>query len=101
MCVVHKNERSAHAQKQAYYSYEVKNSCFLVDWSCRLPFREDSREDYELCDSLVVNLGKCGNQQARYWGGGGGSLLFCVGHTMECVWCREAWWKLATLLSAV
>ena len=32
--------------------------------------------------------------QLDTWGGGG-SLLFCVGHTMECVWCMggEAWWK--------
>ena len=54
---------------------------------------------------LVFNLVKCGNEPARYltWGGEGGSLLFCVGHTMDCVWCMggEAWWKLATLLSAV
>ena len=39
---------------------------------------------------LVFNLVKCGNEPARYltWGGEGGSLLFCVGHTMDCVWCR-------------
>ena len=44
-------------------SYEVKNSCFLVDWSFRLPF--SLREGEWVChdDSLVFNLGKCGNEQ--------------------------------------
>ena len=23
-------------------AYEVKNPCFVIDWSCRLPFIEDS-----------------------------------------------------------
>ena len=41
--------------------YEVKNSCFLVDWSCR---QEESLRDChelnnELCDSLVFNHGMC------------------------------------------
>ena len=29
-------------------SYEVKNSCFLVDWSCRIPFKEDILREGEL-----------------------------------------------------
>ena len=32
---------SAHAQIISWQRRaEVKNSCFLVDWSCRLPFKE-------------------------------------------------------------
>ena len=31
----------------AIASYEVKNSCFLVDWSCHLPFKEDSLGEEE------------------------------------------------------
>ena len=48
----HKN---AHAQNTILGndgpSYKVKNSCFLVDWSCRIPFKEDSlREGEWVCN---------------------------------------------------
>ena len=68
-----KNERSAHARIMRL----AKNPCFLIDWSCGLPFKEDRRRmgchEYELCGSLVFNLGKCGNEPARNltWGGWG------------------------------
>ena len=39
---------NAHAQIISWQRRaEVKNSCFLVDWSCRLPFKEDSLREGE------------------------------------------------------
>ena len=57
VCIVHKNERSAHAQIISWQrAYEVKNSCFLVDWSCHLPFKEDSlREGEWVCHNNVIH----------------------------------------------
>ena len=68
---MHKNERSAHAPNiiswQRRASYEVKNPCFLIDWSRCLPFKEDSLREglvnYELCGSLV-----------QVWNGGWGEV---------------------------
>ena len=37
--IVHKSERCAHAQNIIFWqrpSYEVKNLCFQIDWSCRV-----------------------------------------------------------------
>ena len=46
--------------------------------------------NYELCGSLVFNLGKCGNEPARYLtlgGGGGGcsSSLRGFAHTFRVI----------------
>ena len=42
MCMVRDNERGVNAHfldvRAGGPSYEVKNPCFLVDWSCWLPF---------------------------------------------------------------
>ena len=60
--------QSSHAQIISWQRRaEVNNSCFLINWNCRLPFKEDSlregewvcHENYELCDSLVFNHGEC------------------------------------------
>ena len=49
------SERSAHAQNIISWrrvndgpSYEDKNPCFLIDWSCHLPFKEDTLREEEL-----------------------------------------------------
>ena len=35
-------------------SYEVENPCFLIDWSCHLPFNEDTlREGEWVCQQLA------------------------------------------------
>ena len=37
--------------------YEVKNSCFRVNWNCRLPFKEDSlREGEWVCHENIIKL---------------------------------------------
>ena len=36
--------------------YEIKNSCFPVDWSCRLPFKEDSLRKENGFAMNIINL---------------------------------------------
>ena len=51
MCIVHKKEQSATLKKLFLDndgpSYEIKSPCFLFDWICRLPFKEDHLREGE------------------------------------------------------
>ena len=45
----------------ATMGYEVKNSCFLIDWICPLPFKEEEENVFamniiELCMNSVIHM---------------------------------------------
>ena len=73
---MHKNEQSAHAQNigNGGPSYEVKNPCFLIDWSCRLPFKEDSLREgewvcHEYMNFVIQSWKVCGAWEEGLSGG--------------------------------